>query len=164
MSQVRGFTLIELVIVLAILGAVMFLSFPSFSNSMEVRALDNTASEILMAMETAKWQAAATALDHRLRFALEGGAWTFRLERETSPGTWVVIAGGGPKRVATKFVFTANLPAGLAVVFQATGFVSGYDSTKNSVTVESPKLQRLGELYRRTVLFYAGGSIRYVKS
>lgn len=164
MTPLRGFTLIEIVIVLAILGTAMFLAFPGISNSMEVRALDNVAGEIVMAMETAKWQAAATSLDHRLRFAQEDGAWTFRLEKETTPGTWVLIAGGGPKRIAAKFPFTANLPAGLAVAFEATGFVSGYDSARNSVAVESPKLQRLGQAYRRTVRFLAGGSVQVLKS
>jgi prepilin-type N-terminal cleavage/methylation domain-containing protein len=164
MTKVQGFTFIEIVVVLAILGALMMISIPSISHTLEIRALDNTASDIFMSLETAKWQAAAAKLNHRVRFSSDDGAWTYRVEKESSPGVWTTIAGAGPKKISTKFTFTPNLPTGQAVVFLATGFVSNYDSLKNSITLESPKLRTLGEPSQRVIRIFAGGSVRYLKS
>ena len=160
----RGLSYIELIIVMAIIGLVGFISYPGISTTLSSRSLDIAASDILMSFQTAKWQAASTKLAHRVLFVSTGGAWTYRVEKEATSGSWTVIRGGGPKSISTRFSVTLNLPAGRDVVFLATGFVSNYDSTKNSITLDSAKLRALGQAGRRIIRLFAGGSVKYEKA
>jgi len=160
----RGFTYIEMIIVIAVIGLLMMTSYSSFTNTLETRALDNTASEILMAMQTAKWQAAGTKLNHRVRFSDADGSWTFRIERESTSGTWTILPGTIPKRISSKFDVTLSLPSSQDIIFLATGFVSNYQSTKNSITLASPKLRTLNQPSQRMIRFLVGGSVQFLKS
>jgi prepilin-type N-terminal cleavage/methylation domain-containing protein len=160
----RGFTLIEIVIVLAILGILMMSFFPAFTLSQEVRLLDNTANQILMTMQTAKWKAADTKLNHRVRFSSSGSLWTYRVERESSPGTWTLVQGTTQTQISSSFEVTMNLPTSQDVIFQSTGFVSNYQSLKNSITLASPKLRTLSQPYQRIVRLFAGGSVQCSKT
>jgi len=159
-----GFSLVEMMIAVAILaGLVTMVTVNSF-NSQYVRALDNTASEILMAFQTAKWQAASTRMGHRVRFASASGAWTYLIEREATAGTWTQMPGSRLVKVPSKITAAVNLPAGLAVTFQTTGFVTAYDSSKNSIVLSSAKLASLGQPASRTIRFLAGGSVQFTRS
>jgi prepilin-type N-terminal cleavage/methylation domain-containing protein len=160
----RGYTLMEIVLVLAILGIMMMAVFPTFTHSQEGRLLDNAANQVLMTMQTAKWRAAETKLNHRVRFSSSGSLWTYRIERESSPGTWTLVQGTTQTQISSSFAVTMNLPASQGVIFQATGFVSNYDSANNSITLASPKLQTLSQPYQRIVRLYAGGSVRCSKT
>ena len=160
----RGYTLMEIVLVLAILGIMMMAVFPAFTHSQEVRLLDNAANQILMAMQMAKWQAADANLNHRIRFSSTNNVWTYLIERETTPGNWALVQGTMRTQISSTFEVTVNLPAGQAVVFQSTGFVDNYDSSKNSVTLASPKLRTLNQPYQRIIRLFAGGSVRCSKT
>jgi len=163
-SVSRGFSLIELLAVIGILGIMMAFSLPSFTHTQAVRALDNEAGTILMALQTAKWQAASTRMNHRLQFVSSGGGWTYRVERETASGTWTILHGTASKEISSSFGVTITLPSSLTVVFQPTGLISNYESAKDSIALSSAKLQALGQPGRRTIRLFAGGSFHLVKS
>ena len=160
----RGFSLVEMMIAVAILAGLVTMVTVSSFNSQYVRALDNTASEILMAFQTAKWQAASTRMVHRVRFISSGGAWTYVIEREATAGTWTQMPGSRLAKIPSKITAAVNLPAGLAVTFQGTGFVSSYDATKNSIVLSSAKLASLGQPANRMIRFLAGGSVQFTRS
>jgi len=148
----------------AIMAVLVLMTLAGSFNSQYVRALDNTASEILMSFQTAKWQAASTRLNHRVRFSSTDGAWSYCIEREATAGSWTLMPGSRRVKIPSKITATVNLPTGLAVTFQGTGFVSSYDGTKNSIVLSSAKLAGLGQPSNRTIRFLAGGSVQFTRS
>lgn len=163
----RGFSLIEVLVVIGIMGILMIGSYPSIRNTLETRALESTARDIQSSMQTAKFQAVTTKLDHRLRFDNSQGPWTFVIEREVTSGSWVRMPRILPKTISSKLTVTLTLPdvpAVKTVVFDSVGMVSNFDTTKNTILLQSPKLQTLRQPDRRTIVFYNGGSVRYIKS
>jgi prepilin-type N-terminal cleavage/methylation domain-containing protein len=164
MSKRAGFTLIEMVVSVAIIGILTVGSIPSILNSIEVRSLDNAAREIVSSMQQAKWQAVMGKLNHRVRFVSASGVWTYRIESENPPGTWTAESGTTIKSVPTRFTVGLNLPAGYTVVFTPTRFVSAYDSTLNSITLTSAKLGGLSQPNCWTIRFFASGSFKLAKA
>ena len=53
LAKTNGFTLIEILVVLAILGVLMLASYPSILNSLETRTLENTARDIRASLHRA---------------------------------------------------------------------------------------------------------------
>jgi prepilin-type N-terminal cleavage/methylation domain-containing protein len=159
-----GFSMIELIAVIAILGIMLALSIPSFTHTQAVRAIDNETRTILMTLQTAKWQAAMTGVSHRLLFISSGGTWSYRLEQESASGTWTPVPGTTAKGISSSFGVTISLPSSLAVVFGPTGFILNYESANSSIMLSSAKLQALGQLSQRTIRLFAGGSLRMDKS
>jgi prepilin-type N-terminal cleavage/methylation domain-containing protein len=160
----RGFTMLEIMVVVAILGISMTLVAPAFFNSQRVRQLDITSSKIRMAIQTAQWQAAANKISYRVRFTLSGEIWSYRIEREASAGTWILVPKSGPFKIPSSITATVSLPSTQSIIFLPTGIVSNYDSTKNSIVLSSEKLQSLGQPSERTLRILAGGSVRFQKS
>ncbi len=158
----KGFTFIEIIIVIAILGIMALGFYPSVLNTLELRALETSAREIQAALQTAKWQAVNAKTNHRVRFNLEAGRWMYRIETESSPGTWVLKTGQTPHSVPTKFDVTLDLPTSSTVEFTPTGFIYGYESAKNQIVLSSSKLATLGQASQRLIRFYAGGSIQFL--
>jgi prepilin-type N-terminal cleavage/methylation domain-containing protein len=163
-SASRGFTLIETVVVVGIVAIMTVGSFPGIMNSLETRALDGAGRDVLMAMQTAKWKAASDKFNYRVRFSQVGTAWKYQIEREAVSGTWTTAPGTLQKSIPTKFSVTVTLPASKDVIFTPTGFVSNCDSTKNSIMITSAKLASLSQQSNRTVKFYTGGSVLFLKS
>jgi prepilin-type N-terminal cleavage/methylation domain-containing protein len=163
----RGFTLIEVLVVIGIMGILMIGSYPSIMNTLETRGLENTARDIQSSMQTARFQAVNTKLDHRLRFDNSQGPWTFVIEREVTHGSWVRMPRFLAKTISTKLTVTLALPdvpAAKTVVFDSVGMISNFDTTKNTISLQSRKLQTLRQPDLRTIVFYNGGSVRYIKS
>lgn len=168
-SYRNGFTFIEMVVVVAIIGMLVLAFYPSINNSLETRNLENQAREILSTMQRAKFQAVKTKLNHRVRFFQEEGYWVYTIEREESTGGWSVIPGFIKKSIPSKFTVTVSLPQasgaeGKSVLFSSLGFITNFDLNQNKVTLKSEKLWGYTQPDLREILVYAGGSIDYEKS
>jgi len=161
--RVSGFTLIEVLVVLAILGILTMALYPSIKNAMEIRGFDNAGRDILTTLQMAKWQAVTSQHFHRVRFAQDSAGWTYRIEIEKPYGTWTLMAGRSVKRVPMEFGLVLTLPASLSVVFDTTGYISNFDSTKNSIALSSSRLALLGEPNVRQVRFFVSGSTQFLK-
>jgi prepilin-type N-terminal cleavage/methylation domain-containing protein len=160
-----GFTLIEFLVVVAIMGILSLSLVPSVLNTLETRALENTAREIIASLEKAKFAAVTSKFNHRIRFLNDTGDWRVVVEREQPPGTWVELTGYPPKIIAAKFNITINLPpADLAVEFSQMGFVTNHDKDYNSILIQSDKLKRQYQDDQREVIILASGSFRFLKS
>jgi prepilin-type N-terminal cleavage/methylation domain-containing protein len=160
----RGFTLIEVLIVVAITGMLILISYPSIMNSLETRGLENTARDIQSSMQVARFQAVKTRINHRIRFSNTTGPWFFAIERQSPDGTWNTMHGSIPKSISNKFTVTLNLPVTNTVTFSAMGMISDFVTTLNSIVLESAKLKGNRQPDRRSIIVYAGGSLRYLKS
>jgi prepilin-type N-terminal cleavage/methylation domain-containing protein len=77
-----GFSMMEMVTVVAVMGILAVSFTPNVLNALEVRALDTAGREILSALQLARWQAAVGKLNHRLRFVQARGRWWFVIEVE----------------------------------------------------------------------------------
>ena len=165
----EGFTFIETVLVIGIIGMFIVVLYPSIMNSLETRDLENSARDIQSTLQRAKFQAVKTKINHRVGFENVNESWFFFIEREDNPGTWNMIQGIIKKEISFKFDITVNFPdaAGTpdkAVVFSPLGFISNFDTNQNNITLKSDKLETRGQPDLRIISVYAGGSIHYIKS
>lgn len=164
-AQGNGFSLIEVLIVIAVIGVIALVVSPDIINSLETRNLENSMRDLMSTMERAKHLAIKTKLNHRVRFDNSSGEWTMRLEQEISAGTWERVVRSVERTIPTKFNLTLNLPTGdPSVTFNPMGIVINYDETNHSIVLQSGRLDRYGEPDQREVVFYLGGSMRFVKS
>lgn len=159
----QGVTLLETLVVLALLGMIIAWSFPSILNTLETRNLENTARDILTTLQRAKYLAVEEKVPYRVRFYNDNGPWQYVIETESAPGNWVRTPGFVPKTITTKFNITVNLPSDI-VTFSSMGFITDFDTTQNSVALQSPKLNSYSQPDLRVVSVFAGGSIRYEKT
>ncbi len=160
----KGFTLVELLIVVAILGVIMLASYPSVLSSLETRTLENCARDIISSIQQAKFQAVNTKLNHRVIFSNSTGSWAFWIEEETSPGTWVRQVKYPYKEIPSKLTATIDLPLSQAVEYSSVGLVTNFDSLHNTITLQSDKLRNYTQPDLRILTLFAGGSIEYEKS
>ncbi len=162
-----GFTLIEVLIVLGIMGIFMLVSYPSIMNTMAARNLDNSTREIQTFMQQTKLRAVDTKIVHRVRFYLaDEGYWVYEMERLQMDGTWV-RAGDAPRKVIpNRLNVTMSLPASGAdhiVIFSPVGAFVNFVANQNSIVLQSPKLDRPGQMDERVLSLFMGGSIHYAK-
>ncbi len=162
-SRQKGVTLLETLVVLALLGMVLAWSFPSILNTLETRNLENAARNILTTLQRAKYLAVEEKVSYRVRFYNDNGPWQYVIETESIPGNWVTIPGFVGKTIPTKFNVTLSLPSEI-VTFSSMGFITDFDTSLNSITLQSPKLENFNQPDVRIVSVFAGGSIRYEES
>ena len=160
----KGYTLISLLVAIAVIGMIGMAVAPQIINTMELRNLENSAQEVVTTLDRAKFQSIKTKLNHRVRFDNTSGSWMMLTEQETAAGTWDEVPGFVPKPLSLKFSITFNLPADLSVVFSPAGLVLNYDATNHSIVLQSDRMARYDQLDQREVLIYFGGSVRYLKS
>ncbi|MGA2532293.1 MAG: prepilin-type N-terminal cleavage/methylation domain-containing protein [Candidatus Aminicenantales bacterium] len=160
----RGFTLIEVLVVVAIMGMLMVSMIPGIMNSLETRDLENSARDIQTTLQQARFRAVDNKISHRVRFAQVGGSWRVILEREAAAGVWEAVPGFLTKIISPRYVVTINLPASSSVEFSSLGILEGFDSTRNSVTLQSLKLKGKRQPDLRILTVFGGGSIRYDKA
>jgi len=161
----HGFTIIEMLVVIAILGIVSLAVAPEILNSLKVRELENTSRQMLITMERAKSNAVRSKFNHRVRFDNTEGYWRYIIERESSPGTWEQMRGAIYGILPPDLNVTINLPAAdTSVEFSSMGFVENFDKDKNSISVQSDKLQNMNQPDIRTVFFFRSGSMKFVST
>jgi prepilin-type N-terminal cleavage/methylation domain-containing protein len=175
-----GFTLIEVLVVLGIIGIFMVVSYPSILNVKAERDLDNAARQIQSTLQMTKHQAVSTKIVHRVFFYQpEGTYWSYDMQRLQADGTWVKAQPGVPPRtIPAKLAVTMTFrtvsggqevsfsPLGTfpgEAIFDASGFFPAFDPTQNSITLQIPKLAHLGQDDERVLTIYLGGSIQYDK-
>jgi prepilin-type N-terminal cleavage/methylation domain-containing protein len=160
----NGFTLIEVLVVVAIMGTMMIVTFPSIMNSLETRNLDNSARDIQTTLQQARYWAVTDKVNYRVRFGQDHGLWRIYLESMDTAGIWNAVPRFLEKTISTRFTVTINLPASQAVEFSPVGVVEGYDSTHNSLTLQSLKLKGKRQPDLRVLTVFGGGTVRYAKA
>ena len=165
----RGYTFIEVLVVVAVLAVILAAFYPGIMNTLETRGIENSARDIQTTMQKAKFEAVKTKLNHRVGFLDDGGVWFYFIEREDTPGNWSTIPGFIRKEIPEKLVVSLNLPnvAGIpsnGVEFSPLGFITNFDTNLNSVSLQSDKLRKQGQPDLRVIAVFAGGSIHYIKT
>lgn len=163
----KGFTLLEIVVVVAVIGLISITLYPSILNTLEKRRLEGAARDILTTIQRAKFQAVKTRLNHRVRFEyIQQGdmdTWVFYIEREDTPGNWSSMPGFLRGFIPANFNVSVNFPNQI-VEFSPLGFVSNYSTTQNSIIVQSLKLNEYDQPDQRVLSVFIGGSVQYAKS
>lgn len=162
-GRVRGFTFIEVLLVVGILGMMALIFLPDVRKSTEVRQIENEAREILTTMQRAKFQAVKTKLDHRVRFEYKDNTWFYEIEIEQKSGQWNVPPGFVRKIIPSSFTVDVQFPDQY-VVFSPLGIIGNFDNQKNHISLQSTMLKRSGQPDLRLISVLAGGSVRYEKS
>jgi prepilin-type N-terminal cleavage/methylation domain-containing protein len=160
----RGFTLIEAIVVVAIMAMMMVYMFPSIMNSLETRDLDNSARDIQTTLQQARYRAVTDKIHFRVRFAQDHSLWWLHLESQDAAGNWSAASSFLPKTINSRFVVALHLPAVQAVEFSPVGIVEGYDSTHNSLSLQSLKLKNKRQPDLRILTVFGGGTIRYQRA
>jgi type II secretion system protein H len=159
-----GFTLVEMIIVIGIIGIMAAAVYPAIMNALRSRSLEGAARDISMDLNRAKIMAVKTKINTRLVFAQEEGQpWTYVLENESVAGTWTTVGGALKKNIPSEFQVTINLPD-QSVVFSPLGLVENYTPGQNSISLVSPQMKRYNQPDVRNLNIYAGGSVQYVRT
>jgi prepilin-type N-terminal cleavage/methylation domain-containing protein len=171
----RGFTLIEVLVILGIIGIFMVVSYPSVLNIMEVRNLENTAREVQTSLQQAKLRAVDTKINHRVRFFQPAGAtyWAYEVERAqanltSTPATvtWTRVPGSSTKVISNRYAVTISLPvdgSDPVAEFSPVGAMANFTVNQNTILIRSPKLTASNQMDERIVSLFLGGSIHYDK-
>ena len=159
-SAQKGFTLVEILIAVAIIGLMALIFYPNIMNTLETRKIEGSAREVLTALQRAKFQAVKTKLNHRVRFEASGEGWFYVIEKEDNPTEWNAMRGVLKKSIPSEFQVDVDFPSE-TVEFSPLGFVANYSSTQNTITLQSLKLATYGKPDERVIKVLAGGSIQY---
>lgn len=185
----RGFTLIELMIALVLLGVIVMLALPSFTSMMHNMRLRNSAEAILTGLQTARSQALQRNANVEFLLMNEaldatnvagfvpnttGPAWAIRVRNPDLSYEFVegrgLQEGTNQASGATSMVATAatNLPATDVITFSAlgqtdiaSGLVARFDITHPLASSEDRyKCQPTGEMRCLRVEVSPGGRVR----
>jgi prepilin-type N-terminal cleavage/methylation domain-containing protein len=162
-----GFSLIELLLVVGIVGVIVAALYPNLLNSLETRSLENQARDILTSLQRTKFLAVKDKTNHRLRFEQDADTnlWKYHIEREETAGNWSIIPKFVSRSIPPKFNITVDLPdPDLAVTYSPLGTVTNFDLQHNTVTLQSERLENHNQPDLRELKVYTGGSVRFIKS
>ena len=162
-----GFTLLEILVVLGIMGIFMVVSYPSILNTMATRNLENTTRQLQTYLQQTKLQAVSTRIVHRVRFTrVDASYWAYDMERLQANGTWIKAQGAPRKTIPNRLNVTITFPAVGAdhvAVFSPLGTFPQFAINQNSITLQNPNLDRPGQMDERVLSIFLGGSIHYSK-
>jgi type IV fimbrial biogenesis protein FimT len=158
--KTRGFTLIELMVVVAIVAILAAVAAPSFANLIRSNRLAGASSALQVSLNVARSEAVKRGADARVTVAANGTAgqwtngWTVFVDRTTN-------ANGG---VAPADDSNANAARLEVVASPSTSLLSSYTGSINSFTYNGQG--RLidvsgGGVVNRSLWFYQGDSERY---
>lgn len=85
----RGFSLLELLVVLVIISVAAAIAAPNFSRFMERYEVRKAARQLMTDLQSAKMRAVAEGADHRVSF-ISGKAPQYVIERNTA-GAWQTV-------------------------------------------------------------------------
>lgn len=161
-----GFTLIESLVVLGIIGILILAGTPNILGTLEERALESTARQIQTAFQQAKFLAVNSKVPYRVLFTESGSRWTYAMEKEKSPGSWEALPAHERQSIPPKFIVSINLPlegSVRGVVYSPLGMIDNYSVDQNTVVLRSAKLDRPGVEDERLLRLFIGGAIQYLK-
>ncbi len=160
-SARKGFTLVEILAAVAIIGIMALIFYPNIINTLESRKIEGSAREVLTTLQRAKFQAVKTKLNHRVRFEAVGEGWVYYIEKEDNPTEWSAMRGFLRKSIPLEFQVGVDFPSDI-VEFSPLGFVANYSSKQNTITLQSLKLATYDKPDQRVIKALAGGSIQYI--
>jgi prepilin-type N-terminal cleavage/methylation domain-containing protein len=160
-SARKGFTLVEILAAVAIIGIMALIFYPNIINTLETRKIEGSAREVLTTLQRAKFQAVRTKLNHRVKFEAVGESWFYVIEQEVNPTNWNVMSGFLRKSIPSEFQMDVDFPNGI-VEFSPLGLVENYNAAQNSITLQSLKLATYNKPDQRVIQVLAGGSIQYI--
>ena len=140
-SGSSGFSVVEMLVVLGIIGIAVAASMPSVLNTSVTWSINNATSEIVSMLQYTKFQAVKTGVDHRLRFYQSSGEWIYVLEEIDGAGNWAQVHGVIPRTIDTAMDITVNLPD-LSVEFSSIGVVTNFSSSQKTVTLHHETLEK----------------------
>jgi prepilin-type N-terminal cleavage/methylation domain-containing protein len=162
-----GFTLIEVLVVVGIIGILLAVGYPSILNTMAVRNLENTTRQIQTYLQQTKLRAVDTKIVHRVRFyRADAGFWVYEMERLQVDGTWARVEGPPRKTISARYNVTITLPTAGSdpvAIFTPVGAVANFAVNQNAIIIQSPRLRAEGQFDQRIISLFMGGSIQYAK-
>ncbi len=159
-----GFSLIELLVVLGILGILAVTVYPAVINVVRVRSLETAARDVMMELSRAKIMAVRNKTQVHVLFSqLADGTWSYVIEEQALDGTWAKPGGAMRKTIPSDLQVTINLPD-QTVEFSPLGLVANFAAGQNVIDISSEKLKSMGQPDLRTMILYGGGSVQYIKS
>ncbi len=152
---------------IGIMGILLLGSFPSILNILATRDVENTARQIQTYLQQTKFQAVSTRIVHRVRFTrINSSYWVYDMERLQENGTWIKSENALRKVIPSNLNVTFTVPlfgGDPVIIFSPVGSVANYAIGQNTITLQSPKLNRPGQMDQRIISLYMGGSIQYSK-
>lgn len=164
----KGFTFIEIIVVLGIIGIILAASYPSILNVLEARALDSSARDLLTTLQAARYIAVNDKVNCRVHFFQENNQWRYLVEIQQPDLTWQPAPKFIKQTLPPKFNPQVLLPASdTSIVFSPIGLIANYNFTNPQsfqIILQSAKLKNLAQDDKRIITIYAGGSIGYTKA
>ena len=162
----EGFSLIEILVILAIIGILIALGYPSIKTSIERRKLDDSAREILAILQRAKFQAVKTKTIHCVSFDPAQKTYALSIYDYTN-NRWNVLE---RKSLSPPISFsTINLPdpnnlGEIDTINQIIFNSLGFADRQGSITIQNPNLTNYeGIEDLRLIRIMIGGSIDIIK-
>ena len=159
-----GFTLLEMIVIVGILGILAAAVYPAIMNALRNRTLEAAAREIAMELHQAKIMAVKTRTNIRVVFRQSTGQpWTYVMETEDATGNWTTLTGALKRYISAEFQVTIDLPD-QSVVFSPLGLVDNYTVGQNSISLSSVEMRQQHQPDVRSLSIFAGGSVQYARS